>query len=119
MPRPESQRSPRDPMRRARERRHIELARELAIDQVLRAQQLDIDGDCVAHSAAHSTCPGGGGGMVDSGPAARSIERQRKITPDTAASERAVPASTEQPQYLVRSDKGGGEAVHRPSALWR
>jgi Hypervirulence associated proteins TUDOR domain len=40
-----------------------------------------------------------------------------KITEDTEAAGRTVRASTEDPQYLVRSDKSGGEAVHRPSAL--
>jgi hypothetical protein len=28
-----------------------------------------------------------------------------------------VRASKEDPQYLVRSDKSGGTAVHKPSAL--
>jgi hypothetical protein len=28
-------------------------------------------------------------------------------------------ASEEKPQYLVRSEKGGDEAVHKPSALKR
>jgi Hypervirulence associated proteins TUDOR domain len=28
-----------------------------------------------------------------------------------------VRASTDEPQYLVKSDKSGGEAVHKPSAL--
>jgi hypothetical protein len=44
---------------------------------------------------------------------------QRKITSDTEAGGRKVRASPEDPQYLVRSEKGGGEAVHRPSALRR
>ena len=43
----------------------------------------------------------------------------RKITADTTAAGRTVRASEEEPQYLVRSDKGGGEAVHKPSALKR
>lgn len=43
----------------------------------------------------------------------------RKLTSDTTAGGRRVRASGEEPQYLVRSDKGGGEAVHRPSALKR
>jgi len=30
-----------------------------------------------------------------------------------------VKASEDEPQYLVRSEKGGGEAVHKPSALKR
>ena len=41
----------------------------------------------------------------------------RKITSDTEAAGRKVRASEDDPQYLVRSDKGGGEAVHKPSAL--
>ena len=44
---------------------------------------------------------------------------ERKITSDTEAGGRTVKASAEDPQYLVRSEKGGGEAVHRPSALKR
>ncbi len=41
----------------------------------------------------------------------------RKITSDTEAGGRKVRASEEDPQYLVKSDKSGGEAVHKPSAL--
>ncbi len=41
----------------------------------------------------------------------------RKITSDTEAAGRKVRASEDDPQYLVKSDKGGGEAVHKPSAL--
>jgi hypothetical protein len=41
----------------------------------------------------------------------------RKITEDTEAGGRTVKASKDEPQYLVRSEKGGGEAVHKPSAL--
>ena len=44
---------------------------------------------------------------------------ERKITSDTEAGGRMVRASPEEPQYLVRSEKGGGEAVHKPSALKR
>jgi len=44
---------------------------------------------------------------------------ERNITSDTTAAGRAVKASAEEPQYLVRSEKGGGEAVHKPSALRR
>ena len=44
---------------------------------------------------------------------------ERKITSDTEAAGRKVKASAEEPQYLVRSEKGGGEAVHKPSALKR
>jgi hypothetical protein len=43
----------------------------------------------------------------------------RKITSETTAGGRRVVASKDEPQYLVRSEKGGGEAVHRPSALTR
>ena len=43
----------------------------------------------------------------------------RKITEDTDAGGRQVRASADEPQYLVRSDKSGGEAVHKPSALTR
>ena len=41
----------------------------------------------------------------------------KKITEDTEAAGRTVRASRDEPQYLVRSDKSGGEAVHKPSAL--
>ena len=41
----------------------------------------------------------------------------RKITSDTEAAGRTVRASKDEPQYLVRSDKSGGEAVHKPDAL--
>jgi hypothetical protein len=40
-----------------------------------------------------------------------------KITEDTKAAGRQVRASEDDPQYLVRSEKSGGEAVHKPSAL--
>jgi hypothetical protein len=40
----------------------------------------------------------------------------RKITSDTEAGGRTVRASTDDPQYLVRSDNGG-TAVHKPDAL--
>jgi hypothetical protein len=40
-----------------------------------------------------------------------------KITSDTKAAGRTVRASEDDPQYLVRSDKSGGEAVHKPGAL--
>ncbi len=43
----------------------------------------------------------------------------RRITEDTEAGGRTVRASPDDPQYLVRSEKSGGEAVHRPSALRR
>ena len=41
----------------------------------------------------------------------------RKITSDTEAGGRTVRASKDEPQYLVRSEKSGGEAVHKPEAL--
>ena len=44
---------------------------------------------------------------------------EKKITSDTTAAGRSVTASKDEPQYLVRSDKSGGEAVHKPSALRR
>jgi Hypervirulence associated proteins TUDOR domain len=43
----------------------------------------------------------------------------RELTSDTTAGGRTVRASAEALQYLVRSEKGGGEAVHKPSALRR
>ncbi len=43
----------------------------------------------------------------------------RKITSDTEAGGRTVRASKDEPQYLVRSEKSGGEAVHKPEALTR
>jgi hypothetical protein len=42
---------------------------------------------------------------------------EKKITEDTHAAGRTVRASADDPQYLVRSEKSGGEAVHKPSAL--
>lgn len=41
----------------------------------------------------------------------------RKIISDTEAGGRKVKASEDEPQYLVKSDKSGGEAVHKSSAL--
>jgi hypothetical protein len=41
----------------------------------------------------------------------------KKITSDTEEAGRQVRASKDDPQYLVKSDKSGGEAVHKPSAL--
>ena len=43
----------------------------------------------------------------------------RKITEDTEAAGRTVRASQDEPQYLVESEKSGGQAVHKPSALER
>ncbi|HYH33219.1 MAG TPA: DUF2945 domain-containing protein [Pseudonocardia sp.] len=42
---------------------------------------------------------------------------EEEITSDTEAAGRAVRASEDEPQYRVRSEKSGGEAVHKPSAL--
>jgi hypothetical protein len=42
---------------------------------------------------------------------------EEKITKDTEAAGRQVRASKDDPQYLVKSEKSGGEAVHKPSAL--
>ena len=42
---------------------------------------------------------------------------EKKITKDTEAAGRTVRASEDDPQYLVRSEKSGGEAVHKPGAL--
>lgn len=44
---------------------------------------------------------------------------EKKITEDTKAAGRQVRASEDDPQYLVKSEKSGGEAVHKPSALNR
>ncbi len=44
---------------------------------------------------------------------------EQKITSRTEAGGRTVAASDDEPQYLVRSDKSGGTAVHKPSALRR
>jgi hypothetical protein len=44
-------------------------------------------------------------------------EVEKKITSDTEAGGRTVRASKDDPQYLVRSEKSGGTAVHKPSAL--
>jgi Hypervirulence associated proteins TUDOR domain len=41
----------------------------------------------------------------------------RKITEEAELGGRKVRASNDDPQYLLRSDKSGGEAVHKPSAL--
>ncbi|RIX30060.1 hypervirulence associated TUDOR domain-containing protein [Amnibacterium setariae] len=44
-------------------------------------------------------------------------EIEKKITSDTEAGGRTVRASKDDPQYLVKSEKSGGEAVHKPDAL--
>jgi hypothetical protein len=45
-------------------------------------------------------------------------EVEKKITEDTKAAGRTVRASEDEPQYLVKSEKSGREAVHKPSALY-
>jgi hypothetical protein len=42
---------------------------------------------------------------------------QEKITSDTKEAKRTVRASADEPQYRVRSDKTGKDAVHKPEAL--
>ena len=42
---------------------------------------------------------------------------EKKVTQDTEAAGRTVRASEDDPQYLVKSQKSGKEAVHKPSAL--
>lgn len=42
-----------------------------------------------------------------------------KITSDTQAAGRTVRASEDEPQYKVRSDKTGADAVHKPESLRR
>jgi hypothetical protein len=42
---------------------------------------------------------------------------EKKITSRTEAGGRTVDASEDEPQYLVKSEKSGGEAVHKPEAL--
>jgi hypothetical protein len=42
---------------------------------------------------------------------------EKKITSDTDAAGRTVRASSDDPQYLVKSAKSGREAVHKPEAL--
>ncbi len=44
---------------------------------------------------------------------------ERKITESTEAGGRKVKASKDEPQYLVKSEKSGGTAVHKPEALER
>jgi hypothetical protein len=46
-------------------------------------------------------------------------EVEKKMTERTRAAGRTVAAGPDDPQYLVKSDKSGGEAVHRPDALKR
>jgi len=42
---------------------------------------------------------------------------EEKITEETQAAGRTVKASKDDPQYKVKSDKTGKEAVHKPGAL--
>ena len=44
---------------------------------------------------------------------------EKKITEEEDSEEagRKVKASEDDPQYLVKSDKSGGEAAHKPGAL--
>jgi hypothetical protein len=42
---------------------------------------------------------------------------EEKITSDTKAAKRTVRASKDDPQYRVRSEKSGNDAVHKPEAL--
>lgn len=44
---------------------------------------------------------------------------EEKITSDRETAGRKVRASPEEPQYRVRSDKSGRDAVHKPDALQR
>jgi hypothetical protein len=44
---------------------------------------------------------------------------EKKITSDTEDAGRTVRASKDEPQYRVRSEKSGGAAVHKGSALRR
>jgi hypothetical protein len=46
-------------------------------------------------------------------------EVEGKITKRTETAGRTVDASPEDPQYKVKSDKTGREAVHKPGALDR
>ncbi|MET7424057.1 DUF2945 domain-containing protein [Dactylosporangium sp. NPDC005555] len=41
----------------------------------------------------------------------------RKVTGRTEAAGRTVAASEDEPQFVVKSDRTGREAVHRPEAL--
>ena len=42
---------------------------------------------------------------------------EQKITKETEAAGRTVKASKDEPQYKVKSEKTGREAVHKPGAL--
>jgi hypothetical protein len=43
----------------------------------------------------------------------------KKLTSDTKIEDHQVRASEDDPQYLVESEKSGGDAVHKPDALKR
>lgn len=42
---------------------------------------------------------------------------EEKLTSDTEAGGRKVKASEDDPQYLVRSEKSGKTAVHKPDKI--
>ncbi len=44
---------------------------------------------------------------------------EEKITSDTETAGRTVRADSDNPQYRVRSDNSGRDAVHKPDALRR
>jgi hypothetical protein len=44
---------------------------------------------------------------------------EEKITSDAQTAGRTVRASEDEPQYRVRSDKSGRDAVHKPESLRR
>ncbi|GLY01959.1 MULTISPECIES: DUF2945 domain-containing protein [Actinoplanes] len=44
---------------------------------------------------------------------------EQKITKRTEAAGRTVAASPDEPQYRVRSDRTGRDAVHKPASLRR
>lgn len=44
---------------------------------------------------------------------------QRKLTSRTTVGKQQVAASPEDPRYVVRSEKSGKEAAHKPDALRR
>ncbi|GAC1423181.1 MAG: DUF2945 domain-containing protein [Candidatus Velthaea sp.] len=44
---------------------------------------------------------------------------ERKVTKPAAIKGHDVQASPENPEYIVRSDKTGAEAAHKPAALKR
>lgn len=47
------------------------------------------------------------------------VEKKLTEDEDNKAAGRKVKASEDDPQYLVKSDKSGGEAAHKPGALKR